>query len=157
VVNATTQPLYPQKRNPEPISQDTGWDPGLVQTGAESRVPTRIRSPDHPVCSYLLFRPAFAMGQLLQVFSLFCQHLTFARTADYIPPSSYFTYDHLRKWSKGKIHPKTGHEMYNSILSLTSELMGWVVNATPRPLYLREKPATHCIGGWVGPRAGLER
>ena len=34
--------------------------------------------------------------------------------------------------------------------------MGWVVNATPQPLYPREKPGTHCIGGWVGPRAGLD-
>ena len=34
--------------------------------------------------------------------------------------------------------------------------MGWVVNATPRPLYPRERPGTHCIGGWVSPRAGLE-
>jgi hypothetical protein len=31
----------------------------------------------------------------------------------------------------------------------------WVVSATPRPLYPRERPGTHCIGGWVGPRAGL--
>jgi len=29
--------------------------------------------------------------------------------------------------------------------------MGWVVNDTPRPLYSRERPGTHCIGGWVGP------
>jgi len=35
--------------------------------------------------------------------------------------------------------------------------MGWVVNAMPRPLYPRERPGTHCIGGWVGPRAGLDR
>jgi hypothetical protein len=34
--------------------------------------------------------------------------------------------------------------------------MGWVVNATPRPLYPREWPGTYCIGGWVGPRAGLD-
>ena len=33
---------------------------------------------------------------------------------------------------------------------------GWVVNATPRPLYPRERPGTHCIGGWVGPRARLD-
>jgi hypothetical protein len=32
--------------------------------------------------------------------------------------------------------------------------MGWVVNATPRPIYPREKPGTHCTGGWVGPMAG---
>jgi hypothetical protein len=35
--------------------------------------------------------------------------------------------------------------------------MGWVVNATPRPLYPPERPGTHCIGGWVGPRSGLDR
>jgi len=34
--------------------------------------------------------------------------------------------------------------------------MGWVVNATPRALYPRERPGTHYIGGWVGPRAGLD-
>jgi len=31
-----------------------------------------------------------------------------------------------------------------------------VVNATPPPLYPRKRPGTHCIGGWVGPRAGLD-
>jgi hypothetical protein len=35
--------------------------------------------------------------------------------------------------------------------------MGWVVNATSWPLYPRGKHGTHCIGGWVGPRAGLNR
>jgi hypothetical protein len=34
--------------------------------------------------------------------------------------------------------------------------MGWVVNATSQQLYPREKPGTHCIGVWVGPRAGLD-
>ena len=33
---------------------------------------------------------------------------------------------------------------------------GWVVNATPQPLYPLERPGTHCIGGWVGPRAVLD-
>jgi hypothetical protein len=32
----------------------------------------------------------------------------------------------------------------------------WVVNATPRSLYPRERPGTHCIGGWEGPRPGLD-
>jgi hypothetical protein len=33
----------------------------------------------------------------------------------------------------------------------------WVVSLTPRPLYPRERaPGTHWIGGWVGPRAGLD-
>ena len=34
--------------------------------------------------------------------------------------------------------------------------MRWVVNATSQPLYLRERPGTHCIGGWVALRAGLD-
>ena len=34
--------------------------------------------------------------------------------------------------------------------------MWWVVNAKPRLLYTRKRPGTHCIGGWVGPRAGLD-
>ena len=32
---------------------------------------------------------------------------------------------------------------------------GWLVISTPRPLYPRERPGTHCIGGYVGSRAGL--
>jgi hypothetical protein len=33
-----------------------------------------------------------------------------------------------------------------------------VVSFTPRPLYPHRKkpPGTHCIGDWVGPRAGLD-
>jgi len=34
--------------------------------------------------------------------------------------------------------------------------MWWVVNAVPRQLYPQERPGTHCIGGWMGPRAHLE-
>jgi hypothetical protein len=32
----------------------------------------------------------------------------------------------------------------------------WVINTTPRPLYPRERPGTHCTGGWVDLRAGLD-
>ena len=62
---------------------------------------------------------------------------------------------------KGKVHPTTGQEgpevgyWYISTLSLTSALDG-VVNATPRPLYPRERPGIHCIGGWMGLRDCLE-
>ena len=31
-----------------------------------------------------------------------------------------------------------------------------VVNATPRPFYARKLRSTHCAGGWVGRRAGLD-
>ena len=35
--------------------------------------------------------------------------------------------------------------------------MGWVVNGTPGRLTPgKKKPGTYCIGGWVGPRAGLD-
>ena len=34
--------------------------------------------------------------------------------------------------------------------------MGWVV-VTARSLYARKRPRTHCIGGWMSPRAGLDR
>jgi len=34
--------------------------------------------------------------------------------------------------------------------------MGWVVNATPRLLYSWKRPGTHCTGGWVGLKAGLD-
>jgi len=40
------------------------------------------------------------------------------------------------------------------LYSLTSALEGGV-KATPRPLYPRERPGTHCIWSSVGPRAGL--
>jgi hypothetical protein len=33
---------------------------------------------------------------------------------------------------------------------------GWVINATPQSLYSRERPGTHCTGGCVGRRAGLD-
>ena len=32
-----------------------------------------------------------------------------------------------------------------------------MVNATPRLLYPWARAGTHCIGGWVGPRGGLDR
>jgi hypothetical protein len=33
---------------------------------------------------------------------------------------------------------------------------GWVVSPTPRPFYPRERPGTHCRGGWVHSSAGLD-
>ena len=42
-----------------------------------------------------------------------------------------------------------------SFLNLSTR-RGRVVNATSRLLYLQEKCGTHCIGGWVGPKASLE-
>jgi hypothetical protein len=33
---------------------------------------------------------------------------------------------------------------------------GWVISTTPQPLFSRERPGTHCTGGWVGLEAGLD-
>jgi hypothetical protein len=36
--------------------------------------------------------------------------------------------------------------------------MGWMVSITPQPRFTPEErtPGTHCTGGWVGPRAGMD-
>ena len=68
-----------------------------------------------------------------------------------------------QKLSKGIGHPRTGHEgpegeqTYSATLPSTSALDGggwWTPR--PRPIYPPVKTRTHCIGGWVGPRAGLD-
>jgi len=44
-----------------------------------------------------------------------------------------------------------------TILSLTSALNDWMVNATPRQLCLGERePGTHRTGGWVSARASVD-
>ena len=62
-------------------------------------------------------------------------------------------------YNKGKVLLRTDHEgregakTYRCTLPSTSGLYGgWVVNATPRPLYPRERSGTHCLGGWEDPR-----
>ena len=66
---------------------------------------------------------------------------------------------------KGQFAPITGHkaqeggvkvQLYSFLNLGASGRWWWVVNATPRPLYPRERPGTHCIGGWVGHRAGVD-
>jgi len=55
---------------------------------------------------------------------------------------------------KGNVHHRTDHEGPEGNRGIAR--WGWVVTATPRPLYPWEIPCTHCMGGWVGPRAGLD-
>jgi len=63
---------------------------------------------------------------------------------------------------KGKYHRVTGHEgpevqyRYSSTISLTSALDG-VGGQRHVPAALPPgKTWSHCVGGWVGPRAGLD-
>jgi hypothetical protein len=46
---------------------------------------------------------------------------------------------------------------HSSFLYLSTR-WGWVVSITPRPRVTPGEmtPGTHCTGGWVGPRAGLD-
>jgi hypothetical protein len=52
------------------------------------------------------------------------------------------------------------YRRYSSYSFSTSALDGvWVVSVTPRPRFVpgERTPGTHCTGGWVGLRAGLDR
>ena len=49
-----------------------------------------------------------------------------------------------------------GVEVYLYSLLNLSDRWGWVIIATPQPLYPWQRPDTHCIRGWVGPRADLD-
>jgi hypothetical protein len=48
VVNDTSRPLYPPKRDPAPIAQEDVWAPEPHWTGADNLVLLGIRSPDRP-------------------------------------------------------------------------------------------------------------
>jgi hypothetical protein len=55
VISTSPRPLYPGK-DPVPIVQEAGWDPGPFWTCAKNLVPTGIRSPDRTARSQLLYR-----------------------------------------------------------------------------------------------------
>ena len=67
-----------------------------------------------------------------------------------------------RSKGKGKVHPRTGHEgpereqKYSCTLSLISVLDGVGCQRHAPAALPRERPDTHCIGGWMGLRSGLE-
>ena len=55
-VTITPRPLFTPGKDPVPIVQEAGWDPGPVWTGVENLTPTGIRSPDCPARSQSLYR-----------------------------------------------------------------------------------------------------
>jgi hypothetical protein len=85
-----------------------------------------------------------------------------------LPPSSIsltFFLLALQKQSKGKAVPlppceRQGGEKVLYLLLITDNgtRWGYVVSVTPRPRFTpgERTPGTHCTGGWVGPRAGLD-
>ena len=63
---------------------------------------------------------------------------------------------------KSEVHPRTGQEGPEGELRYSNYSFinfgarwEWVVNTTPPPLYPWERSGTHCMGGWLGLRAGL--
>jgi hypothetical protein len=66
---------------------------------------------------------------------------------------SYCGKDHLIKATKSL---ERSSDIALLILDLGAR-REWVVSTTPPPLYPQERPGTECAGGWVGPRAGLDR
>jgi hypothetical protein len=52
---------------------------------------------------------------------------------------------------------KLKQSLYTPWRYLVGTRWGWVVSVTPRPRFIPEErtTGTHCPGGWVGPRAGL--
>jgi hypothetical protein len=53
------RPLFTLPKDPVLIVQNAGWAPGPVWTNVENLAPTRIRSPDHPAHSQLLYRLSY--------------------------------------------------------------------------------------------------
>ena len=62
-----------------------------------------------------------------------------------------FSYKPNSGKGEGEVHPIT-----TTTAQRWDTIWGWVVKATLQPNYSRERPGTHCIGGWVGPMAGLD-
>jgi hypothetical protein len=63
------------------------------------------------------------------------------------------------KVKSSRYRPKVAYRVSRGIALLFLDLgarRGWLVNTTPRPLYPRDRPGTHCTGVWVGLRAGLD-
>jgi hypothetical protein len=59
VVSSTPRPHFTPRKDTVHIVQEAGWAPGPVWTGAENLAPTRIRSPNRPARSQLLYRLSY--------------------------------------------------------------------------------------------------
>jgi len=67
-------------------------------------------------------------------------------------------YSNKHFFSLTTCHGGTWGERRYSSYSFTTSALDGVVSVTPRPLFTPGEriPGTHCTGGWVGPRAGLD-
>jgi hypothetical protein len=72
-----------------------------------------------------------------------------------------YIYIYIYKANAVPLHVMNELEGRGNIAPLILDLgtrWGWVVSVTPRPRFTPGEmtPGTHCTGGWVGPRAGLD-
>jgi len=133
VVSRTPRPHFTPGKDPVPILQEAGWAPGPVWTGGKSR-PHRDSIPDRP-----------------------------ARSSVAVPtelPDAQYIYVKVKvKWSRYR--PGVAQSLGRGIALLFHErgtrrgVSGQ--QHVPAALYPRERLGTHFTGGWVGPRAGLDR
>jgi hypothetical protein len=77
------------------------------------------------------------------------------------PVAGFYVSSDSQVWEVKQSHyrPEQTQRVGRGIALLFRDLgtrRGWVVSLTPRPLYPQERPSTHCTGGWVGLRAGLD-
>jgi hypothetical protein len=76
----------------------------------------------------------------------------------YSSVSAYLT---VVKVKYPRYRPRVAQRVSRDIALLSQDLgtrRGWGVSVTPRPLSTPGKdPVPHCTGGWVGPRADLDR
>ena len=66
MVGSTPRPHFTPEKDPVPILQEAGWDPGPVWTGGKSR-PNRDSIPDRPVRSQSLYRLSYRAHSIYRV------------------------------------------------------------------------------------------
>jgi hypothetical protein len=118
-----------------------------VGTGVENLTSTGIRSPDRPARSQSLYRLSYRAHKcILFVSDLRTYRIRLNNNNNNKRQRS--PYNRPQRAQRGS----RGIDVF--ILDLGARRR-WVVSTTLRPLYPRERPSTHCTGGWVGPRASL--
>jgi hypothetical protein len=58
-------------KDPVPIVQEAGWDPGPVWTCAKNLAPIRIRSPDRPARSQSLYRLSYPPRTVCHTYKIY--------------------------------------------------------------------------------------
>ena len=78
-------------------------------------------------------------------------HVSPSHLANYLTNQPNESSSLMRQWRTREVKEVQPYSFFN-----LSARWVYVVNATPRPLYPRERLCTHCRGGWLGPNAVLD-